>query len=312
MFKQKNKYLLPIFALIFAQVFWGINTPVIKLGLETVPLPIYHSVTILGASLLLLPMAIKNWKPLALKYYFILIIGSILTISVGNILLLMGLQKTPSVNAPLIGLMQPILLVLLSVHILKEKFSLKTFAGIIISFTGALLILGEPWNWSGSSKDLLIGNVLLILSVLCSATSVLICKSVVKRANEYQVVFVELFVGILPTVIFALFTLTSMNLSSIDSIGVQAMAFNIFAVAAANYLFMYGLKRKKVQQVGMFSYIHPVVTAFSAWVILSEVPSSKIAIGGVLICIGIILSEARNINLNPKQKIPAKEYIKID
>lgn len=312
MFKLKNKYLLPIFALISAQILWGINMPAIKLGTETVPMAVYHSVTILGAALLILPMAIKYWKPLPLKYYLLLFFGSIIAISVGNIFLIMGLQKTPSVNAPLIGLLQPILLVLLSVRVLKEKFNLKTFGGILIAFTGAVIILGEPWGWSGSGKDLLIGNLFLIMSVFCGAVSVLICKPVLKLANEYQVAFIDLFVGILPVAIFTIYSLPNIDLSNVNASGFQAMTYSIFAIAGANYLYMYGLKRKQVQKVEMFSYMRPVITAFSAWLILSEIPNPNIATGGALICLGIFISESKNIKLPFKQKIPAKEYIKID
>jgi len=142
--KYKNPYILPIVALVIAQILWGINTPVIKLGLKTVPLAVYHSTTILGAALLILPFAVRTWKKLSIKHYAILIIGSVIAISLGNVALLLGIERTPSVNAPLIGLLQPLLLMVLSIQVLKEQFSTKTLIGICVALLGAAIVIGKP------------------------------------------------------------------------------------------------------------------------------------------------------------------------
>jgi drug/metabolite transporter (DMT)-like permease len=54
---------------------------------------------------------------------------------------------------------------------------------------------------------------------------------------------------------------------------------------------MYGLKHRKAQNVGIFQYIHPVVTVIAAWFILAEFPDKKLIAGAVLIFMGIYLSE---------------------
>ena len=134
---QKKKLRSAFLALSFAQILWGVNVPVIKLGLQTVPLPVFLSVTILAAGLLTLPLAYRHWKPMKQKDYFLLIIGSLISIPLGNVVLLMGLERIPSVNASLIGLFSPFLLFVLSVEFLKEQLSLRTFLGILIAFAGA-------------------------------------------------------------------------------------------------------------------------------------------------------------------------------
>src|SRR4051812_27873927 len=122
---KKQKTAIGAFlALIFAQILWGVNVPVIKLGLQTVPLPLFLSITILGAALLVAPLAIRNWKPMRQKDYTLLIIGSIISITLGNVVLLMGIERVPSINASLIGLFSPLILFILSVEFLKERLSL--------------------------------------------------------------------------------------------------------------------------------------------------------------------------------------------
>ncbi len=289
----KQKYYLPIFALVLAEIFWGINTPVIKLGLKTVPLPVYHAITILGAALLIAPLAFHHWKRLRPKDYMLLVIGSIINVSLGNVVLLLGLQRVPSINAPLTGLFAPLLLIILAGQFLKESLTLKAFIGILISFLGAAIIIGKPWDISAANQGEIVGNLLLVLSALCNVVGALICKSVLKRGGAYQVTFIHLLTGILPVAIFALSYIPTISAASIGRNGFLAMTFNIVAVAAANICYMYGLKLKKVQEVSIFSYIHPLVTAIAAWFILAEVPGGKVVLGALLIFAGIYLAEAR-------------------
>ncbi|HEY5442128.1 MAG TPA: DMT family transporter [Candidatus Saccharimonadales bacterium] len=283
-----------VLALISAEILWGVNKPVIKLGLKTVPLPLYLAITVLGAALLVAPMAIKNWKPMRRKDYGLLIVGSVISITLGNVALLMGLERVPAVNASLIGLFAPLLLFILSVEFLKEHMSLKTFAGILIAFTGAAIVVGKPWASGGANQTLVTGNLFIILGVLCDITGTLICKPILKRASAYQVTFIHLLSGILPIAVFAVPYLYALSPSRAGKNGYVTMAFNIVAITLANCLFMYGLKHKKAQEIGIFQYLSPLATIVSAWFLLAEVPDAKIIIGAACIFVGIYLAETRS------------------
>jgi len=285
---KKHKVILSaVIALITAELLWGVNKPVIKLGLETVPLPIYLSITILGTSLLILPLALRDWKKLSARDYLLLTVSSILSITVGNVALLMGLQRVPAINASLIGLFGPLLLFIFSVQFLKEKLSARTLIGILIAFAGAAIIVGKPWDIQGSGSAAAIGNLLIILSVMCDIVSTLIMKSMLKRAGVYQVTFLHLFVGILPILAFSTQYLYALSPAHAGRNGYIAIVANILLITIANCLFMYGLKRKKAQEVGVFSYISPITTIVAAYFILDERLTVKIACGALLIFTGI-------------------------
>jgi drug/metabolite transporter (DMT)-like permease len=159
----KQKYLLPILALIIANVMWGISTPLIKVGLESIPVALFIAVRFFLASLLLLPLAIRVWRPLKSKQLLILVLAAVLDITLSVPALNLGLTMTTASNAGLIWLLMPVLLFLLSVAFLKEKLSIKTFIGIILALAGSLLIVSKPWN--GGDMNSLTGNLLVILAV---------------------------------------------------------------------------------------------------------------------------------------------------
>lgn len=296
--KNKKKKLTSAFlALSIAEILWGVNVPVIKLGLRTVPLPVFLSVTILTSGLLVALFTYKHWKPLRRKDYLLLIIGSIVGISLGNVALLMGLERIPSVNASLISLLGPFLLFILSVEFLKERLSMRTFIGILIAFAGAAIVIGKPWDAAGSSQ-MTIGSLFVVLDVLCDVVATLMFKPLLKRVHPYQLTSLHLIWGTIPIALYALPQLGSLSPNSAGSDGYLAIVFNVVLITAANCLFFAGLKRKKAQEVGVFRYLHPVATAVAAWFILSEIPSQKIIIGAILIFLGIYYAQIKKISRN--------------
>ncbi len=293
MSRNKNKKLTSAFlALSFAEILWGINVPIIKLGLETVFLPVFLSVTLLGAGFMTIPFARRYWKPIRRKDYFLLIIGSVISISLGNAVLLMGLQRIPSLNASLISLLGPFLLFILSAEFLKERLSFRTFLGILIAFAGAAIVVGKPWE-SGASDQMAIGSLLVVLSVFCNVIGTLIFKPLLNRVHPYQLSSLHLIWGAVPIAVYALPYLYVLAPGRAGRNGYLAIFLNIVLITVANCLFYFGLKRKKAQEVGIFTYLHPVATATAAWFILSEAPGQKTIIGAALIFLGIYYAEIR-------------------
>ncbi|HEY8108488.1 MAG TPA: DMT family transporter, partial [Patescibacteria group bacterium] len=183
--KPKNST-LPILALVAASLLWGVNVPMVKLGLETFPLTLFMATKFLAASLILLPFAIRTWKPLKRKEFGLLALSSLIYITFATLALNVGLTYAPSINSGVITLLGPLLLGILSVKFLKEHMNAKTFIGILLAFVGAMIIVGKPWEVSLTGQATLLGNTLFLLAVLGSVVGTLIAKPVLKKTSSYQ------------------------------------------------------------------------------------------------------------------------------
>jgi drug/metabolite transporter (DMT)-like permease len=296
MLKPKNqKYTVYTFiALLVAEALWGINVSFVKLGLRTVPLPFFLSVTLIGAALLIAPSAKRYWQPMSRRDYALLIIGSFISITLGNVVLLMGLRYVFAFSASIIGLFKPLLLLLLSVQFLKERFSRRTFLGILIAFAGAAVIVIQPWQPGSHNESL--GILLIILAAFCDVIGTVILKPVVSRSNSYQVTTMHLLIGAAPIAVYALLNLSSSAFKDFGKTGWIAIILNVIAISLANVLFYFGLKYRKVQNTGIFQYVNPVATLITAWLILNEVPNERLFIGSLLIGVGIYFAEKDSIN----------------
>lgn len=287
---KKQKYVRATFmALITAEALWGVNNSFIKLGLRTVPLPFFLAVTLLGAALLIAPLAKKHWKPMSAKDYAVLTVGSLISITLGNVVLLMGLRDVFVFSASLISLFKPLVLLLLSVEFLKERFGWRTFWGIIIAFAGAAIIIMQPWQAGSSTAS--VGMLLIVLAALCDVIGIVVLKPVVSRSNSYQVTALHLFIGAAPIAVYALLHLSSVSFKAFGRAGWVAIALNILFITFANALYYFGLKYRKAQDTGIFQYVYPIGSLIGGWFILHEVPNIRLAIGALIIVGGIYVAE---------------------
>lgn len=284
----KQKYLLPILALTVANILWGMNAVLIKMGLESIPVPIFMSIRFLTASLVLLPFAIRTWKPLKRRDFLLLVLCSILYISFSALALNIGLSKTNSINAAIISMLGPLLLFILSAQFLKERLSLKTFIGIMVAFAGSLVIIGQPWE---TSLGGLTGNLFILISVLCGVIGTILFKPLIKKTSTYQATFMSLFFGIWPITAYGLTQLRTWDIQTTTLRSLTGLIFSTIAIIAANFLFFYALNRKKVHSTGSYTYIQSTATIITAWLILAEQPSPKFVFGAALVFIGVYLTE---------------------
>lgn len=288
---RKQKLLLPILALIVANMLWGLNTIFIKIGLETIPPSLFVASRFAIAGLCVLPFALKNWKPLSKRETLHFIIASVVTITLSSFTLNLGLSMAPALNAAIIWLLGPILLLVLSASFLQEKISLRAFIGILVAILGSFIIISGASQGSAGTTGTLAGNLLLVLSVLFQAIAVIISKPLMKKANTYQATFLFLFPGSIPLAIYAASTLHTSNLTKISHTSALAFIACTAIIIVANVLFYYGLNRKSAHTTGIYSYLDPAVTVVAAWFILSERPSTGFVMGAILILAGIYLSE---------------------
>ncbi|MFI5271025.1 MAG: DMT family transporter [Candidatus Saccharimonadales bacterium] len=287
----KQKYLFPILALIVANMLWGIATPLIKIGLETIPVPLFISIRFFLAALLLLPFAIRVWRPLKRSQLLLLMLAAILDITLSVAALNLGLTKTTASNAGIIWLLMPIILFVLSVSFLKEKLSLKTFIGIMLALAGSLVIIGKQWNGGGMTS--LTGNLLVVLAVFLNAIAIIIIKPLTKRFHHFQIAFLYYLIGILPMMVYASTRFSGWQISHTTARSWAALLAVILTAAAANPLFYYALKFKTVQNTGVYLYLDPLTTVIGAWFLLSERPTTLFYAGAILVVGGVYLVEVR-------------------
>lgn len=298
----------PIIALILANVIWGMASPIFKLSLQNIPPFTLAFIRFFFAGLLIAYFGFKQWKKLSLKEFFIILIGAFFGITLNIGFYFMALPKTLSINAPIIGSSSPILLFFFSLIFLKEKFHKKVFRGILIAFIGVLIIVLSPYLLDGAvtkavKDSALEGNLYLIIATIGSVVHALVLRKILKKDNHFQVTLISFVFGALTFFPFMQMELQKWSISLIDYRGWLGIIFGvIFSSAIAYTLFNYGIAKIEAQEVGIFSYVDPVVAILLAVPLLGEYPSFSFFVGTIFVFLGIIMAEGR-LHWHPFYKI---------
>lgn len=285
-------------ALIIANILWGVSTPLIKVGLQSIPVPIFIATRFFLAALLLMPLARSVWRPLKGSQLLMLALAAVLDITLSVPAVNLGLTKTTASNAGIIWLLMPVLLFLLSVAFLKEKLQLKTFIGIMLALAGSLIIIGKPWH-SGDMTSLT-GNLLVLLAVFLNAVAIIIIKPLTKLFHHWQITCLYYLIGVIPLVIYASTQLSGWQISKATAHSWMALLACVITSTASNPLFYYALRSKTVQNVSVYQYLDPLAAVVGAWFLLAERPTPLFYLGVAFIAAGVYIVEMRARLLAPK------------
>lgn len=289
----------PILALIITNSLWGASAPIYKFALNNIPPFTFLFLRFFFASLIFYPAVRKeHFSAINVKDWMFIILGTIFGFTIQIGLLMMGLEKTESINSSVILIGAPILLFFLSIFFLHEKPHIKILIGILISSVGVLFIIFSPLLKNGNTHIALgefQGNLMYVGALIGDVISILLFKEVSKKVHPLTLAFLAFVISAITFIPFMLPEFATWKITTLNDRGIIGLVYAIFfSSAIAYYLYFYALQKIDGEEIGIFGYINPVFTVLIAIPLLGEVPSIYFIIGAVLIAIGLVVSEYRN------------------
>lgn len=298
----------PILALIIANIIWGAASPIFKFALENIPPFTLAFIRFFFAAFLFLPFVKDIRISLSRKEWTELILGAFFGISVNITFFFWGLQRSASINAPIIASSGPVFLFFLSVLFLKERPQAKIFLGMIIALFGVMLIILSPILFDGKTFALgeLQGNIFFVLATFGAIMHPLLEKNVIAKVGVLKVTFISFLIGAVSFFPFMLVEMQSWSLVQLSIQGWTGILFGVFLSSAlAYFLYNYGLAKINAQEIGLFTYIDPIIAVLIAIPLLGEYPTLYFFLGSMLVFGGIFIAEGR-IHWHPLHKLRVK------
>ena len=191
----------------------------------------------------------------------------------------------PTAIAALIVTLQPILTNALSGPILKEKVSLKQWIGVLLGFTGAVLVLGLDVG----SNIPIIGLIATIIALLAITISTIWQKKLstnlpLSVSNMYQALGGFIF----HLLIIIFFVKPYIDFSQTFII---AMSHQIFLVSFGAFtILMFLIKKNSASKTVSIFFLVPSTSAFMAWLFLNESLSNLDLLGFLITTIGVYIA----------------------
>ncbi|GFE69949.1 DMT family transporter [Chroococcus sp. FPU101] len=260
------------------------------------------------AFLLMILIFYPDWQPSKLKNltrqdWIILTVVGILSGAIAPALIFTALAQTNVTNVVLIGRLEPLITLALSVWLLKTRVNSWTVSGSLVSFVGVAVTV---WHGLHIGK----GELLIAIAAAILAVATVISKS---RLQSISIGIFSVYRTAVGTIVF--FILANILYGSHHF--AQAFSPYLWAwmilyaaviVVIGQLCWFAGLRNANSAQTNLASSINPLAAIVMAYLILGEVPTSAQYLGGSIIIVGVVLSAVANFNLTvaPLKMNPAQ------
>ena len=267
-----NKFFLPHIALFIVNLIYALNYSIAK---DVMP-------EYIGPSGFILLRVLGGSTLFFLTYYFFineqvqkgdiirLIFCGLFGVAINQLFFFEGLNLTTPINAAIIMTTSPILVIIFSALIIKEKITTRKVVGIILGITGAATLILKSGNIS-VENDFFLGNILVFINATSYSIYLVLVKRLMTRYHPITVMFYVFSFGLIFVLPFGISELNSVSLNSFTAIIYLKVAFVVICTTFIAYLFnAFALKSLNPSVVSVYIYLQPVLASLIAILLESD------------------------------------------
>jgi len=210
-------------------------------------------------------------------------------VAINQLFFLEGIALAQPINASLIMITVPIMVMVFSYFILKKKITWVQLIGVIIGGTGAAVLITELQplvSAQGSSK----GDLFILINATSFALYLVLVKKLLEKYSPFTVAAYMFFFGLLFVTPFGFKDLMQTDFSLFLPYHWGALAYLLILTTIFAYmLYLSALKSASPTLVASYVYIQPILTSLLSIGFGKDELNMFTWIGGGLIFIGVFL-----------------------
>ena len=258
---------------------WGLGFTLAKIGMEQFPALLIMSIRFGIAGLVLVWFTKPPWGHMR-EIFIVALIGS--TIQYG--LTYNGLKGIDASTAAILVQLEGPILALMGTILLKEKLGLTRAFGMGLAFAGVFIIAGEPR---------LEGHIDSVLLLVAGSAVWAVAQIMISRLKGLSGITILAWVAIMatPQMLLASFIIEDGQWQAITTASLfdwSIIFYLAFIMTVLGYSVWYHLLSSvDVSKVSPFLMLLPITSIIAGMILLDEQFTKAMAIGGVMIMIGV-------------------------
>ncbi len=290
-----NKGLLNWFIFVALSVIWGSSFILMKEGLVNLSPYQVASLRIVFSGIVLLPTAIKFFRHIPKNKILIIFLSGLLGSLLPAYLFCIAEEGIDSALAGTLNSLTPIFVIITGALFFQSKTSFNKILGILISFTGSILLLLSKGQMQENQNILYISYV--VLATFFYGINVNMVHRHLHNIGSLQIAAVALVLNAIPALVVlyttGYFSLPLTEKGLLWSTGAAALL-GIMGTAVASVIFYVLVKRAGAVFASMVTYGIPFIA-----IIWGIVYKEQVGIKQVL-CLLLILAGVYVANIKPK------------
>jgi drug/metabolite transporter (DMT)-like permease len=280
-------------ALLAVAIIYGINYSVAKDVMPEYVQPLgFILIRAIGGTVLFWITALfLGWEKVKAKDLGRLALSGFFGVALNQMAFFEGLNATTPINAAIMMTINPIIVLMLSAILLKEKLRLSRIIGIGLGIVGALFLIthGATSLHVFSSKDSF-GNILVLLNAASYAAYLVVVKPLMKKYKPITVIRWVFLFGLIMVIPFGYKQIGEVVWNSFPSFIWWEIGFVVLCTTYLAYLLnIFALKTVTSTTVSFYIYLQPLIATITAVLMGKDHLNVTLIISALLLFSGVYL-----------------------
>jgi drug/metabolite transporter (DMT)-like permease len=286
-----SKRLIAHLAVLGANIIYGLNYFIAKIAMPDYlkPLGFILIRVIIATALFWLITPLFTKEKVQRADMLRLIMCGFFGIAINQLLFFSGLDLTSSIDASIIMICTPVLVMVVAFILTGEKLTLFKVGGIALGAAGAALLLANsPKDSSGGGN--LLGNIMILFNALSYGIYLVIAKPLMVKYHPLTVLKWSFLFGMIICIPFGAQQAAAIQWSTFPPNAWFSVVYVIIAATFIAYLLNnLALGTVSASVVGVYIYLQPVIAAIVEIVVGNSAPDAVKIGSALLIFTGVYL-----------------------
>jgi drug/metabolite transporter (DMT)-like permease len=289
---------LAILAALGATTIYGLNHTIAK---EVMPHYIkpfgFIMLRVLGASALFWGISFLGPnEPIQKKDWGRLMLCSLFGMAVNMLAFFKGLELSTPINSSVLVTTTPIMVVVLSAFLIREKIHIYRALGIGIGLIGAVFLVVYGQEFRIDAPNIPLGNILFLFNSLFFSLYLILVKKLLETYHPFTLMKWLFAIGILFNLPVALPQFLEISWQSLPFEAIWKLVYVVVGTTFLSYLLnVFALTQLKASTVSAFVYLQPLIGIIFAVMSGKDSLSFAKVVAAVMVLMGVYLVSKRPI-----------------
>lgn len=228
------------------------------------------------------------------KDYLRMLVCAILGMGVNMLVFFKGLSLSTPINSAVLITTTPIIVLIMSALLIKEKITQRKVLGIFIGLIGALGLILFGSEIRQDAPNIPLGNFLILMNSVFYGTYLILAKILISKYHPFTFMKWLFSLGILICLPFGYYELSEIEWALLPFDIIWRIAFVIIGTTFCTYLFnIYALTQLKASTLSAFIYVQPVLGILFAIAMGKDALTTIKLLATAMVLFGVYLSSRR-------------------
>ena len=291
-----SKRTLAILAAIGATTIYGLNHTIAKGVMPDFVKPYgFIMLRVIGAAILFWLASLFGPKEtIAKKDFRRLLLCAIFGMGINMLAFFKGLALSTPINSSVLITVTPIIVLVLSAFLIKEKITSRKVVGIVIGLAGALGLILFGSEIRQDAPNIPLGNFYILLNAVFYGTYLIIAKTLLAKYHPLTFMKWLFSLGIMICLPFGYQELIEIDWPNLPFEAIWKIAFVVIGTTFCTYLFnIFALTQLKASTVSAFVYIQPLIGILYAVATGQDSITTVKILAACLVLLGVYLASRK-------------------